>query len=105
MFLIPKDEKKTSNINVNEKFQKIKALKMQWVEPNFIEARLVTSMKCHVYSKIEKKDKVLVVKWDSIEKHASKKKAPNGKWFMDPKCGHAKNEIAYAQLSTTIVFQ
>jgi hypothetical protein len=24
---------------------------------------------------------------------------------MDPKCGHAKNEIEYVQLSTTIVFQ
>jgi hypothetical protein len=78
---------------------------MQWVEPNFIETKLVTSMKCHVYSKIEKKDKVLVVKWDSIDKHANKKKDPNGKWFMDPKCGHAKNEIAYVQLSTTIVVQ
>ncbi len=46
-----------------------------------------------------------MVKWDSIEKHTIEKKAPNGKWFMDPKCGHAKNEIAYAYLSTTIVFQ
>jgi hypothetical protein len=60
-------------------------------------------MKCHVCSKIEKKDKVLVVKWDSIEKHASKREVSNGKWFMDPNCGHAKNEIAYAQLSTTII--
>jgi len=78
---------------------------MQWVKPIFNEAGLVTSLKCRVYCKIEKKDKVVVVKWDSIEKHTIKKKAPNGKWFMDPKCGHAKNEIAYAYLSTTIVFQ
>jgi hypothetical protein len=34
-----------------------------------------------------------------------KRKTPNGKWFMDPKCGHAKNEFAYAELSTTIVLQ
>ncbi len=46
-----------------------------------------------------------MAKWDSIEKHASKKKAHDGKWFMDPKCGHAKNEIVYVQLSTTIVLQ
>jgi hypothetical protein len=44
-----------------------------------------------------------VAKWDSIHKHANKRKALNGKWFLDPKCGHAKNEIVYVQLSTTIV--
>ncbi len=87
--------KKTYDINVNHKFQDVWALTMWWVEPIFNEARLVTSMKCHVYSKIEKKDKVLVVKWDSIEKHARKKKVHDGKWFLDPKCGHAKNEITY----------
>jgi hypothetical protein len=87
--------KKTYDINVNHKFQDVWALTMRWVEPIFNEARLVTSMKCHVYSQIEKKDKVLVVKWDSIEKHARKKKVHDGKWFMDPKCGHAKNEITY----------
>jgi hypothetical protein len=31
----------------------------------------------------------------AIEKHARKKKVHDGKWFMDPKCGHAKNEITY----------
>ncbi len=87
------------------KFQDVWALKMPWAKPIFNEARLVTSTKCHVCSKIEKKDKVLMVKWDSIEKHASKTKALDGKWFMDPKRGHAKNEIVYAQLSTTIVLQ
>jgi hypothetical protein len=42
-------------------------------------------------------------KWGSIEKHAKKRKNLDGKWYMDPKCGHAKNEIANIQLSTTIV--
>jgi hypothetical protein len=44
-----------------------------------------------------------VAKRDSIEKHGGKKKAPNGKWFINPKCGHAKNENVYVQLLTTIV--
>jgi hypothetical protein len=52
-----------------------------------------------------KKKTCLVVKWDSIEKHISKIKVLDGKWFMDPKCGHAKNEIVYDQPSTTIVLQ
>jgi len=78
---------------------------MPWVEPIFNKGRLVTSIKCHICYQIEKKDKVLVAKWDSIDKHVSKKKAPDGKWFMDPKCKHLKNEIVYVQLSTTIIFQ
>ncbi len=97
--------KKTFNIDVNCKFQDVWAFKMPWAEPIFNEVGLVTSIKCHVYSTIEKKEKVLVVKWDSIEKHASKKKAHDGKWFMDPKCGHAKNEIVHVQLLITIVLQ
>ncbi len=45
------------------------------------------------------------MKWDSIEKHACRKKGSNGKWIMDPKCMHVKNEISYAQLFLTIIFQ
>jgi len=64
-------------------------------EPIFNEIRLVPSIKCCVCSRIEKKYNVLVVKWDSIEKYLNKSKFFDGKWFMDPKCGHAKNEIVY----------
>jgi hypothetical protein len=95
--------KKTSNIVVNCKFYDVWALKMPWVEPIFNEVGLITYVKCHVCSRIEKKYKVLVAKWDSIKKHVGKRKAPDGKWFMDPKCEHAKNEIVYVQLSTTTV--
>jgi hypothetical protein len=27
----------------------------------------------------------------------------DGKWIMDPKCMHVKNEISYVQFSTTII--
>ncbi len=64
---------------------------MPWIEPIFNEVGMVTFMKCHVCSKIEKKNKVLVAKWDSIEKRARKRKTANGKWFMGPKCGHANH--------------
>jgi hypothetical protein len=79
--------------------------KNAWAKPIFNEARLVISIKFHVRSKIDKKYKVLVAKWDIIQKHVGKRKTHDGKWFMDPKCGDAKNEIVYVQLSTTIVFQ
>jgi hypothetical protein len=78
---------------------------MPWAKPIFNEGRLVTYVKCHVCFKIEKKSKVLVAKWDSIEKHVGKNKAFDGKWFMDKKCGHVKNEIVYVQLSTIVLQQ
>jgi hypothetical protein len=46
-----------------------------------------------------------MVKWDSIKKHLSKRKTINDKWFMDSKCGRAKNEVANIQLLRTIVLQ
>jgi len=46
----------------------------------------------------------LVIKWESIEKYVSKNKCYNGKWIMDPKCMHIKNEISYVQLFTTTIF-
>ncbi len=52
---------------------------MAWAKPIFNKAKVVTFVKCHICSQIEKKDKILVVKWDSIDKHASKKKAHDGK--------------------------
>jgi hypothetical protein len=58
----------------NYKFQEILALKMPWVEPIFYEVGVNSSARCRVCTKIERKEKKLVAKWDSIEKHVSKKK-------------------------------
>ncbi len=63
---------------------------MPWLKPIFNKVGLVFVVKCHVYTKIERKEKKLVVKWGSIEKHACKKKGCDGKWIMDPKCMHVK---------------
>jgi hypothetical protein len=78
---------------------------MPWAKPILTVVSLVTSIIYRVCIRIERKEKYVVAKWDSIEKHARKKKSFDGKWYMDPKCGHSKNEITYVQLSTTIVFQ
>jgi hypothetical protein len=37
----------------------------------------------------------LVAKLDFIEKHVGEKNGSDGKWIMDPKCMHVKNEIFY----------
>jgi hypothetical protein len=93
----PKKSKKVV-VDVNRKFQKIWAMKMPWVEPIFNEVGL----KCHVCTRIERKEKILVVRSDFIDKHPNKKKGFD-KWIMDPKCMHVKNEISCVQLFTTII--
>jgi hypothetical protein len=77
---------------------------MPWVEPIFNEVRLVSTTRCRVCTKIERKEKNWVIKWDFIIKHPSKNKGSYGKWIMDPKCMDIKNEISYVQLFTTIIF-
>jgi hypothetical protein len=99
---LPKFPKKVV-VNINCKFQKIWAMKMPWVEPIFHDIGLVSTMKCYVCTIIEWKGKNWVVKWDVIVKHPSKKKGFNGKWIMDPKCMHIKNEISYVPLFTTLI--
>jgi len=74
----PKNSKKVVD-DVNRKFQKIWDMKMLWVEPIFNEVGL-------------RKEKILVVRLDFIDKHPNKKKGFD-KWIMDPKCMHVKNEI------------
>jgi hypothetical protein len=85
----PKKTRKVVTI-VNCKFQEIWVVKMPWAEPIFNEVGLVSTLKCHVCSIIERKGKKLVVKWDFIEKHTCKRTGFDGKWTMDPKCMHVK---------------
>jgi hypothetical protein len=76
---------------------------MPWTKCVINEVSLKTNVRCCVCNDIKRKEKVLVTMWDFIDKHESNKKTPNGKWFIDPKCEHAKNHIAYVQLSSRII--
>jgi hypothetical protein len=58
---LPKIPKKVV-VNVNYKFQNICGMKMPRVEPIFNGGGLISAMRCHVCTKIERKEKNLVVK-------------------------------------------
>ncbi len=77
------------------KFQEIWTIKMPWIKPIFNEIGVVSIMRCYVCIIIKRKEKILTTKWDFIEKHVGKIKGSDGKWIMDPKCMHVKNEISY----------
>jgi hypothetical protein len=63
----PKKLKK-GETKVNYKFQKVWALKMPRVKPIINEVGLVGNTKCCVCISIERKEKVFVIKGDSIKK-------------------------------------
>jgi hypothetical protein len=91
-------------VNVNCEFQKIWAMKMPWVEPIFNEFGLVFTMRCCVYTKIERKEKNWVVKWNLLLNIQVKRRVMmvSGSWIQNV-C-MLKMESLYAQLFTTIIF-
>jgi hypothetical protein len=44
-------------------------MKMPWAKPIFNDVELVYVMKCCVCTKIKRKRKKLVVRWDFVDKH------------------------------------
>jgi hypothetical protein len=57
----PKKPKKVF-VDFNHKFQELLVMKMPWAEPIFNEVGMVSTMKCGVFTKIERNRKILVVK-------------------------------------------
>jgi hypothetical protein len=77
---------------------------MPWAKPIFNGVGLVCTIICCVFTIIEKREKVLIAKWD-FNKHVGKMKGLDGKWIMDPKCVHVKNKISCVQLFTNTILQ
>jgi hypothetical protein len=79
------------------------ATKLPWVELQVGFDGFFHTMKCKICSKIEYKDKLLAPKWDSLHKHANRRKADRpmrgvkkGEWYISNDCKHNKNQVAYA---------
>lgn len=69
-------------------------------------AKNLTSIQCMVCNKIECKEKLLVLQWDSLEKHAWERKNEQRLKVMDPRwCAHAKNEIVYVFMNRPSIFE
>ncbi len=49
--------------------QDIWVVKMPWEKPIVNDVGLFLVIRCHICTNIEKKEKVLITKWDSIKKH------------------------------------
>jgi hypothetical protein len=71
----------------------------------FNDVGILTTMKCIMCSKMSRKEKLLVPKWDSLEKYVAKKKTKDGHAVMDVKCTYAKYEIQYATMKHPLMME
>lgn len=68
-------KKRKQAYELNRKFQASWAAKLPWAESVLSEDGLVTHVQCKICTKVSGKDKLLVPKFDSLCKHAGRKKA------------------------------
>ncbi len=58
-----------------------------------------------VYIKIERKEKVLIPKWDLLEKHVRKRNNEEGVKVVNVKCAHARNEIKFVSMNCLFILE
>ncbi len=66
---------KTLDYESKRKFQVSWAAKLPWVELQMGVDGCVHLVKCKICLEVEQKNKLLVPKWDSLQKHTSQRKA------------------------------
>ncbi len=64
---------------------------------------LVHTMKCEIFLEVKHKDKIIVAKWNPLQKHINQRKTnkpmkgmKKREWYINNDCEHSKNQIAYA---------
>ncbi len=87
------------------KFQDVQFVKLPWVETIFDANGNLLIVRCKVYIKIERKQKLLIPKWDSFEKHARKRKNEEEVKVVDIKCAYAKNETKFVSMNCPSVLK
>ncbi len=58
-----------------------------------------------VYIKIERKEKLLIPKWDLLEKHARKRNNEEGVKVVNVKCAHARNEVKFVSMNCLSILE
>ncbi len=89
---------KKKNYDTNRKFKESWPVKLPWTRFCLGSNRSLHSIKCKIYSKVERKDKILATKWDYFCKHVGWQKVLNniginvkkGEWYYSKYCKHTK---------------
>ncbi len=72
---------------------------MRWAKAIFNNDNILFVVRCIVCTKMECKEKLLVPKWDSLEKHVRKRRNEFRQKVIDMKCAHAENEVQYVVMN------
>jgi hypothetical protein len=89
-----------------KKFQTKWAIKVPWAKGAMSKDGMITLVKCIIYFLIEKKDKIMGYKWDTLTKHQGCQIASRdmlslgvkkGGEFIAKDCAHLKNMKLYAK--------
>lgn len=86
------------NYDTNRKFKEFWHVKLPWTRFYLGSNGSLHTIKCKIYSKVERKDKILATKWDSFCKHVGWQKVLNniginvkkGEWYYSKYCKHTK---------------
>jgi len=97
----------------SRKFQETWAARLPWVEMTRSEDGLIEGVKCLICSAVERRNKLLKAKHDTLTKHAGRRKAlkdikgvaKKGDWYYTKDCAHAKNAVLYAARGPQTVHQ
>jgi hypothetical protein len=79
---VPKKKKvdsgRCSCYNSNRQFQDVWVAKLPWAEPHLDGEGVLVAVNCRIYSTINGKPKLIVLKWDHLEKHMGR----GGRWWI-----------------------
>jgi hypothetical protein len=94
------DSGRCSRYDSNRQFQDVWAAKLPWAEPHLDGEGVLVAVNCKICSAINGKPKLIVPKWDNLEKHMGKRRAlvdlpkkgaKKGQSYWDKNCKHIKN--------------
>jgi hypothetical protein len=69
------DSRRYSRYDSNQQFQDVWAAKLPWAEPHLDDEGVLVAVNCKICSMINGKLKLIVPKWDNLEKHMGKRQA------------------------------
>jgi hypothetical protein len=108
------DSGRCSSYDSNRQFQDVWAAKLPWVKPHLDGEGVLVAVNCKICSAINGKPKLIVPKWDNLEKHMGKRRAlvdlpkkgaKKGQCYWDKNCKHVKNQELFVSRKADTVLQ
>jgi hypothetical protein len=111
---LPSKKKPKKNYDLTRKFQLEWACKLPWAEGILTNQGRLHMVKCTVCSTMEKSDRLMQPKWDTLKKHEGRRKATRnmpaynvkkGEWYMAKDSKHKKNMALFNARAPDTVLQ